>query len=297
MTTKKIKYFLTLITLLLLTSNQVLANTNNNIVDFSKTGTVSITLKENLEQNPIVGAEITIVEIAEATTENNNLAFIYHKNITDCKADLSNLKNENLVNEISKCITNIELPSQTKLTDQTGVVVFDELRLGLYLVKQTNKVEGYSNIDEFLVMIPKVENNSWIYNIEAKPKTDITRIMDLTVEKVWNDSSKLENHPQNVTIELYKGNKLIDTIDLNEDNNWTYTWKDIEKSDEYSIKEINIPAGYTANYRQEENKFIVTNTKTLVQTGTNILTIELLATLGLLFLLIGIICEKRKKYE
>lgn len=294
---KKIKYFLTFITLLSLTSNIVLADTNNNIVDFTKTGTVEVTLKENEEQTPIQGVEITIIEIANADTLDNNLIFTYHENITECKADLSNLQNEFLASEINKCITNIELPSQTKLTNEDGVVYFDELRLGLYLVKQTNEVEGYSNIDDFLVMIPKVEDNNWIYNIKAKPKTDIIRVMDLSVEKVWNDSSKLETHPKSVTIELYKGEELIDTVNLDEENNWSHTWKRIPLSDEYSVKEINIPDGYTPTYRQVDNKFIVTNTKTLVQTGTNILTIELLAALGLILILAGIICEKRKKYE
>lgn len=294
---KKIKYFLTFITLLSLTTHTVLADNNDNIVDFTKTGTIDLTLQESLEQTPIQGAEITIIEVANAGTKDNNLIFSYHENITDCEADLSNLQNENLANEINKCITNIELPSQTKSTNEDGIVYFDELRLGLYLVKQTNEVEGYSNIESFLVMIPKVEDNKWNYDIKAKPKTDIIRVMDLSVEKVWNDSSKLENHPKSVTIELYKGEELIDTINLDEENNWSHTWTRIPLSDEYSVKEINIPDGYTPTYRKENNKFIVTNTKTLVQTGTNILTIELLAALGLIFILTGIICEKRKKYE
>lgn len=294
---KRIKYFLTSITLLLLTSQIVLANTNNNIVDFTKTGSVEITLKETEEQTSIQGAEITIYQIANAGTKDNNLIFTYHENITQCESDLSNLQSENLANEINKCITNIKLPSQTKITNEDGIVYFDELRLGLYLVKQTNEVAGYSNIDEFLVMIPKVEDNSWIYNIKAKPKTDIIKVMDLSVEKIWNDSSKLEVHPKSVTIELYKGTELVDTINLNEENNWSHTWTRIPLSDEYSVKEINIPNEYTDSYRQEGNKFIVTNTKTLVQTGNNILMIELLAALGLIFVLVGIICEKRKKYE
>lgn len=297
MITNKIKYFIIFIMLLILSNQTVLANTNNNIIDFSKTGTVEITLKESSDNTPITGAEITIYQIANATSKNNNLVFVYHENITDCESDLSNLENENLSKEIDKCIKNINLPSQTNKTNDEGIVIFDELRLGLYLVKQTNKVEGYSNITSFLVAIPQVQDNKWTYDINAIPKTDIIRIMDLSVKKVWNDSTNLETHPKSVTIELYKGTELIDTIILDEDNNWIYTWKDIEKSDEYSVKEINIPEGYTDNYRQEGNNFIVTNTKILVQTGTNLLAIELLAALGIIFIIIGIICEKRKKYE
>ena len=221
----------------------------------------------------------------------------YHENLDSCEADLTDLSNEDLVNQLESCIKNNELPTRTKKTDTEGKIMFDELRLGLYLIKQTNEVEGYSNIDPFLVMVPEAEDNTWNYDIKAKPKTDIIRVMDITVEKIWNNSSNLENHPDSITIELYKDKELIDTINLNKENKWQYTWKRITLSDEYSVKEINIPIGYTATYRQENNKFIVTNTKTLIQTGTNIIAIELLSALGIILILLGLIVEKRKKYE
>lgn len=293
MSTQKIKYLIILCLLFISNILPVKADT----LDFTRPGTIELTLKESQEQTPIKDLEITIIEVATAKSENYNLVFNYHENIDSCEADLSDLSNENLTSEIEKCIKNIELPSQTKLTDSEGKILFDELRLGLYLVKQSNEVEGYSNIDSFLVMIPEVEDNIWKYDIKAKPKTDIIRVMDVIVEKVWNNSSNLENHPKSITIELYKGEELIDTINLSEENNWQHTWKKIPKSDEYKVLEVNIPTGYTATYRQENNKFIVTNTKTLVQTGTNIIAIELLAALGIILILLGFICEKRKKYE
>lgn len=293
MSIQKIKYLI--IICLLFVSN--ILPVKADILDFEKTGTIELTLKESTEQTPIKDLEITIIEIASATSENHNLVFTYHENIENCEVDLSNLSNEDSVYELEKCIKNIELPTQTKLTDTEGKVLFDELRLGIYLVKQTNELNEYSNIDSFLVMIPKVEDNTWDYDIKAKPKTDIIRVMDITVEKIWNDSSNLETHPDSVTIELYKGQELIDTINLNEENNWTYTWNRIPKSDGYSVKEKNVPIGYTDTYRQENNKFIVTNTKTLVQTGINIIAIELLSILGILLILVGLIITKRKKYE
>lgn len=296
MITRKIKYYLIII-LLLISTKPVLAQTDNNIVDFSKKGTITITLKESNDNTKITGASLTIYQIANAVDKNHNLAFEYQENIIDCQADLTNLSNNNLANEIDECITNISLPTQTKLTDGLGTVTFDNLNLGLYLVKQTNKVAGYSSIEPFLIMIPQVEDNNWIYNINAKPKTDIISVIDLSVEKVWNNSSKQEKHPESITVELYKGEKLLDTITLNEQNNWTHTWKELEKSNQYQVLEINIPKGYVASYRQEGNKFIITNTKSLVQTGANVLLIELLLISGIIFVIIGIICEKRKKYE
>ena len=290
---KKIKYLVLIITLITINILPVKAD----VLDFTRPGKVEITLKESEEQTPISKVEITLYQIANANEDNHNLIFTYHENITDCNVDLYNLENETIASEINKCITNVNLPSQTKLTQEDGTVNFDELRLGLYLIKQTNEVEGYSKIEPFLIMLPLQENNTWKYDVKAIPKTDIIRVMNLSVEKVWNDSSNLENHPQSVTIELYKGEELIDTIKLSEDNNWIYTWNKIPLSDEYLVKEINVPDEYTDTYRQVGNKFIVTNTKTLVQTGMNLLLVELLAVTGIICIIIGIICEKRKKYE
>ena len=290
---KKIKYFLIFIILLSVGKANVLAN--DNIVDFNKLGTISVTLKESKEDKPIKDANITIYKIATVTEKDNNLFYQYQDKITNCQANINNLLNKELSKYLNKCIENLELSSITKTTNKDGFVKFDNLQLGLYLVKQTNKVEGYSNIDPFLVAIPKEENNIWIYDIKATPKTDIIRLMDVIVEKKW-DIINSSTRPNEVTIELLKDKEVIDTIILNDENNWTYTWYQIVESESYSVKEKNVPDGYTDTYRQVGNKFIVTNTKTLVQTGQNILIIELLAISGLIFVITGFIINKRKTY-
>lgn len=286
---KKLSLF---IITLIIGTNYVLANTTNHIVDFNKTGTITITLKETVDKTPIEGAKINIYKIALSTSKNNNLELEYDENILNCNIDTKDLSNPN---EIDKCIKNKNIWNQEKITNKSGEVIFDELELGLYLVKQTNKINGYSNIEPFLIIIPKEENNKWIYDIKANPKTDIIRLIDLTVEKKWNVSN--EKIPNNIKVELLKKDELIDTITLNNENNWTYTWKQIEKSDEYSVREINIPKGYTATYRQIENKFTITNTKTLAQTGKNIIIINIFVLLGIVLITTGLILEKKNKNE
>ena len=295
MINKKIKYLLISIILLSIANINVKANTTNNI-DFNKLGTISLTLKENNEEKPITGANITIYQVATATIKDYNLSYIFNDNIKNCNLDLSDISDNNLANNIDECIENLELETITKTTNEEGIAIFNNLELGLYLVKQTNNVYGYSNIDPFLVAIPTLENNMWIYDIKATPKTDVIRLIDIIVEKKW-DTINNNNTPDKVLVQLLKKDEVIDTIILNNENNWTYTWTQIEASDEYSVKEIEIPAGYTATYRTVDNKFIITNTKTLVQTGQNILIIELLASLGLIFIVAGFIINKRNNYE
>jgi len=291
---KTIKYLSLFIVALFLDTNVVFAN--EHIIDFNQKGTIEITLKALADNKNIEATQLTLYYIASISSENNKLVYTYNDAIKDCKEDLNDLTNKTLTSGISKCILNKEVPSYTKVTNEDGKVNFKNLELGLYLVKQTNSVLGYSNIDSFLINIPKNIDNKWIYNLKAEPKTDIIRLIDLIVEKKW-DIVNSDNIPENVTIDLLKDNEVIDTIILNKENNWTHTWKQIEESDEYSVKEKNVPLGYTDTYRQEGNKFFVTNTKTLVQTGQNFSLILIFATLGLVSIIFGIILNKRKKYE
>ena len=287
---KKVTKYLLICVALLSINSKVYAE-----VDFNKLGSISITLKENEEELFVEGAELSIYKIANVSSKDYNLFYEFESNLSDCEADLSDLLNPNLTDEILACMENKEINKQSKLTNDKGNVKFEDLKLGIYLVKQTNSVEGYSATSPFLVSIPKTENNEWLYDIIAEPKTDIIRLMDIYVEKKWDNISN--NTPKEVTIELLKNGEVVDTVILNNENNWKHVWKQIEKSDEYSVKEINIPKGYTATYRQVDNTFIVTNTKVLVQTGYNILIIELLAIFGLLFIVGGYIYDKRKNYE
>lgn len=288
---KRFRYLLTII-MLLVGISPVFANTNN-IVDFSKKGIITITLSDGSDNGLVEGANIKIYKLADAYSEDHNLAFSYHKDLEACE---NNIKNNDLNEKTLECIYNSNVFSEEKTTDSFGYTRFNNLDLGLYLVEQTNKVEGYSSIDPFLIYLPQIEENGWIYEINATPKMDIIRLMDVIVEKKW-DTISGDNTIDKVLVQLLKKDEVIDTIILNNENNWTYTWTQIEASDEYSVKEIEIPAGYTATYRTVDNKFIITNTKTLVQTGQNILIIELLASLGLIFVVAGFIINKRNNYE
>lgn len=268
-----------------------------NALDFTKKGSIEITLIEKEEQTKINGAELTIYKIADAKEENHNLVFEYVNELSDCKVSLDNLDNDNISEEINKCLN--DSVKGISLVTEDGKVNFEDLDLGLYLVKQTNKVEGYSVITPYLVMIPRVINDEWTYNVTSKPKTDIIRVIDLKVTKVWNKANSNINSsinlPKEIEIELSKNGEVIDTVKLNRANNWEYTWKDLEKSDMYNVREVNVPKGYTVTYQKEGNLFIVTNTTSLVQTGNMPWLVEIIGGIGLIFIVISLIYNKNEQ--
>lgn len=289
---KRINYVFIIITLFF--GFITMVDAKESIVDFSKKGSLEVILHEEEEDTYVEGAEITIYQIADAYNEGIKFSFKYTEQFSGCEASLEDMTKDGLTEDIAKCIKDDSI-GITEVTNEEGKVKFDELPLGLYFVKQTNKVKGYSNIESFLVHTPTSIDNSWTYDIVATPKTNIYKEIDLTVKKVWN--TNISKVPPMVEIELYKGEELIDTIELSEENKWTHTWLDIEKSDKYQVKEINIPKGYKVTYSKEGYEFTVTNTDTLANTGQLFYSIIILAVLGIVFILFGVIELKKGNHE
>lgn len=281
----KVKYFF--ISIFLFLTFIIPINALGNIADFSKKGSVEIILNENKES--IKNMEITIYQIALAKEIDNNLSFEYVDELKKCNADINDLTNNNLSIEILKCI-NDEKVGITKISNE--FVKFDTLPLGLYLIKQEKKIEGLLSFEPFLIVTPKLEKNNWVYDIKAKPKTEIYELIDIKVNKVWN--TKSEKIPEKVTIQLYKDLEIIDTVILNNNNNWTHIWDKMEKSDKYSVKEIDIPKGYTVSYKKNEYNFTVINTNKLPETGQNYYPIYIFFSIGLIFILLGFIQLKKE---
>lgn len=290
---KRIKILL--LSLIMLFSVDNIYALSSNVVDFNHKGSIQITLYEKNDNEKIEGAELTIYKVADAREKDHNLVFEYVKELEECPVSLEDLESATVSSEIEKCIPN-DMDGIVKVTDSDGSVKYEDLDLGLYLVKQTNKVEGFSKIDSFLVMIPKVIDNKWVYDVEATPKTDIIRVINIDVKKVWNTSTSNTNHtiniPKSITVELLLNDEVIDTITLSKESDWKYTWVDLEKSDMYTVREKNVPKGYTVTYQKEDNSFIVTNTSSLVQTGQMLWIVLLVGMIGVLFVIISLVYDK-----
>ena len=129
----------------------------------------------------------------------------------------------------------------------------------------------------------------WVFTAEqfGQPQS-------LTVKKVWSDNGK--NRPTSVTVALYNGNTKVDTVTLSASNNWTHTWQELDGLGDWSVKEINVPTGYKATYKTKDGVTTITNTASLIQTGQLNWPIPVLAGIGVLLLIVGLllIFAKRK---
>ena len=169
-------------------------------------------------------------------------------------------------------------PLDSGKTDAQGTLTFpnktNRLAPGLYLaVGKKHTAGGYTYTTEpFLVSLPNLENDAWVYDVTASPKHTRTEnppspsedTVDRRVIKLWQDDVQ-ELRPSEVVIELLRDGKLYDTVTLNEKNNWRHTWRGLPEYNadgskiEWRVTE-RVPKNYTVRITRDGVTFLVTNT-------------------------------------
>lgn len=287
---RKIIIFCATIILLMTSSYAVFAEG----FDPDKTGSISVTLVEPKQNEPIVGAELSVYHVASVVMDaDGKLIYDYTEDFEAIDAALDDAA---LVAKLDAFVSAHSVPSAHITTDAQGTACCDALALGLYFVKQTGEVEGFAPCTPFLVTVPNEKDGEYVYEVNASPKTDVARLTEITIKKVWNTDASTKTADY-VTVCLLRDGVAVKTAILSNENDWQITYSDLPESDAYSIVEVDVPKGFTATYQQNGYVFTVTNTSTLIQTGQLTWPIPLLAIGGMLFIAVGIMLLQKKRKE
>lgn len=255
-------------------------------------GSISVALVSQDGTKPMEGAELSVFHIATVgADENGTLFYAYTDAFSDCGVELDDPE---LVKTLEFFVSGKDIPAQKIVTDSQGKGVCEDMPLGLYFVQQTGAVEGFAPCTSFLVTLPVKTDSGFVYDVDASPKTDIVRLVDITIKKVWN-TDKSTAILDSVTVQLLRHDALVETVTLNKQNDWQVICEDLPESDGYRIKEVNVPKGFTATYTQKGYDFTVTNTASLAQTGQLIWPIPVLAMAGLCLLAVGTVVLRKTR--
>ena len=130
-----------------------------------------------------------------------------------------------------------------------------DLPVGIkYTIKESDN-DGYTVTSTGDVGEVKANETALVHFENHKDKEPITT---LTVKKTW----KLDNgrKPTDfIEVMLMQDGKEYKTVKLNEENNWEYTWNDLSINHQYSVKEINVPKGFTSSMKQEGTVITIMN--------------------------------------
>lgn len=156
---------------------------------------------------------------------------------------------------------------QSQYTDQNGKAVFTDLETGIYMVKGTTAQSNDSMVvfHDFMIYLPTPVGNDYDYSVEAKPKcTQYELPTKYTVVKLWKDSDYSAERPNFVFVDIIKDGEVQNSVVLNSENNWSYSWEATDKDSSWSVIEKDVPDGYQVSISNNQSMFIITNSKTPV---------------------------------
>ena len=210
-------------------------------------------------------------------------------------------------------ISNNIKPSDRGNTDSKGNLVFpvnaDKLTAGLYLVSDGHHIQGDYIYESkpFIVYLPLFTNGESIYSVKLSPKYSRTPVDDvytkITVVKVWKDKGYENIRPDEITVKLYNGKTVHDTVVLSDANDWRHTWRYLDKTGDWSVAET-ANGDYTTKIEKDGTAYIITNTyknppkdPELPDTGQNWMPSMVLFAAGLVLVIAGIVCRQTGGYE
>lgn len=173
-----------------------------------------------------------------------------------------------------------------KIVDEK--VIFNNLKDGYYLITG----ESYFDTNYKYTIMPsllKITSNK-----EITPKFEKEKLekYNLKVIKSWNDDF---NTHSAIKISLYKNNVKTKTIELNNENNFEYVFENLDRKDDYTVFEEDIPSGYTLEIVRDNDTITLINSFKNISSYNDIKNDKLPQT-GLLqwpflyLIVIGIVC-------
>lgn len=314
---KSIAALLVLITVLMLLPVQAFAAGS---IDLDRDESLTVSYQDG--SVPLLGANFSIYLIA-TVDEHGELTTTESFQDFDVKIRGKNDEAWNaLTTTLVGYILRDGIPStDTGVTNAEGALTFPtgtaKLTAGLYLVLGSRHTQnGYIyDAQPFLVMLPTLnkEANDWNYAVTVRPKFDKQEVpVDETITrkvlKIWQDTGHENSRPKEVIVQLLCDGVVYDTVTLNKDNNWRYKWEELDASSTWTVVEKKLD-NYTVNVTLDGVTFVVTNTyknpspttptsttpdHRLPQTGQLWWPVPVLAAVGMLFVIVGLV---RRKYE
>ena len=218
------------------------------------------------------------IELYQIGSINEDGSYIFDPIYQNLQIDFNHIKTQSDWQNVSQTIQgyiqseNIS-PVRIQKTDEKGIVQFNDLPKGLYLVNEVKEENaGYIyHFNSTILSLPSMdENGEYLYQLEASPKGEMkeTTNKDISykVVKRWIGNTNVKS----IDVEIYRNQKLEKTIQLSSANHWTYQWKAKDDGATWSVVEKDVPSGFNVRTSLDQNEFTITNnnyTSEHVQTG------------------------------
>ena len=218
---------------------------------YSETGSITVALEDGVAGTSTEGVEFELVQVGNVVDG----LYEYTEDFSDEKTDLNKVEKademEELAIRLNKIANENKITGISDITDNTGKLVFKELKVGIYLLRVTDYNE-YEYVEPTLISIPTYDEdvqNSMNFDVTVIPKHTPFKVSvskhDIT------DHKELEGAHLQITDE--KGNIVDEWISGKEPHmiqnlfcNHTYTLTE-------TIAPKNYKVAQSINFKVEES--------------------------------------------
>ena len=266
---------------------------------YSETGSITVALEDGVAGTSTEGVKFELIQVGNVVDG----LYEYTEDFSDEKTDLNKVEKademEELAIRLNKIANENKITGISDITDNTGKLVFKELKVGIYLLRVTDYNE-YEYVEPTLISIPTYDEdvqNSMNFDVTVIPKHTPFKVsvskQDIT------DHKELEGAHLQVTDE--KGNIVDEWVSGKEPHmiqnlfcNHTYTLTE-------TIAPKNYKVAQSINFTVEESgkiqKVIMYDElmPVKVKTGDNTNTAVLFGLSGLSLLGLGLFKFRKRK--
>lgn len=255
--------------IILTVPSQVLAIEKINLKEpVSLTITTAMPAIDEVTPSSMAGMELELYKVADT---NEWAEFSLVEDFADYNVKVNGLDSEgwrDLAQTLSGYAERDDIPAVAsgELSD-TGNMDFGALTPGLYMIDGEEFTVGETIFTPtpFMICLPsRVEGSAtWDYTVQVAMKMEVRIIekepTDITVHKVWEDTGYETFRPTSVTVQLLCDGEVYDEVELNEENNWRYTWEGLDADRQYNVTEAEAEP-YEVSVSVEDNCFVIKNT-------------------------------------
>jgi LPXTG-motif cell wall-anchored protein len=142
------------------------------VPDADRLGSISIAMTHQGE--PVPGGTLTLYQVADVVSNDGDYLFRYTADFAECTIPVTELSSADLPRELAGIAQTRKLQGATLTVDVNGKVKFSDLQIGLYLLVQTERMDGFYPILPILLQIP--QEGVWDQHLHRQPAPVVTEI-------------------------------------------------------------------------------------------------------------------------
>lgn len=138
-----------------------------------RSGSITVTVRYG--DKLVSGGTLKLFRVGEIAENDGNYSFLPTGGFAEWGRGFADIQSSELAADLASYASSQKLTGTTKLIGTSGRVTFSALEQGLYLLVQNTPAYGYSKLSPFLVSLPYLDGDEYIYDVTASAKSELER--------------------------------------------------------------------------------------------------------------------------